>query len=114
MLAKELVKKYRYENCAIVALNDGGVMLGIFAQSNFTGGEIKLSSGDRVVMFTDGVTEIENLAGEDFGDARLVQFVAENAHLSAADLQAKIMQTINEFSSGKFNDDATLIVVAVE
>ncbi len=65
-------------------------------------------------MFTDGVTEIENLSGEDFSDARLVQFVKENAHLSATDLQDKIMQTITEFSAGKFNDDATLIVVAVE
>ncbi len=98
---------------SIHRLNDGGVMLGIFAQSAFAFGEIQLFSGDRMVMFTDGVTEIENLEGEDFGDARLVQFVTENAHLSAADLQAKIMQTINEFSSGKFNDDATLIVVAV-
>ena len=99
---------------SIERLNDGGVMLGIFAQSAFAFGEIQLSSGDRLVMFTDGVTEIENLSGEDFSDARLVQFVKENAHLSAADLQDKIMQTINEFSAGKFNDDATLIVVAVE
>ena len=99
---------------SIHRLIDGGVMLGIFAQSSFTGGEIQLLSGDRIVMFTDGVTEIENPSGEDFGDARLVQFVTENAHLSAADLQDKIMQTINEFSAGKFNDDATLMVVAVK
>ncbi len=99
---------------SIHRLFDGGVMLGIFEQSTFASAEIQLFPGDRMVLFTDGVTEIENPAEEDFGDERLVQFIKANAYLSAADLQDKIMQTINEFSAGKFNDDATLIVVAVE
>jgi sigma-B regulation protein RsbU (phosphoserine phosphatase) len=64
-------------------------------------------------LFTDGVTEACNLAGEEFGEARLLRFLVDHRNLSAEKLQAKILAVVAEFSGGRWQDDATLLVLAV-
>jgi sigma-B regulation protein RsbU (phosphoserine phosphatase) len=94
-------------------LGEGGPPLGLFSEWNYGRGEIQLAAGDRLVLFTDGVTEVSNAAGEEFGEERLVTVLMENRHLSAGDLQEKILAEVAKFSGGRFQDDATLVVVAV-
>ena len=55
-----------------------------------------------------------NAIGEEFGEQRLLELLAENHSLSANRLQKKILDAVAEFSGGELADDATLIVVAVE
>ncbi|PYU54597.1 MAG: response regulator receiver protein [Acidobacteria bacterium] len=55
-------------------LRDGGSVLGVFATRNYEMGSAQLAPGDRVILFTDGVTEASNGAGEEFGEARLLCF----------------------------------------
>ena len=52
-------------------------MLGVFPKWNYEQGEIELASGDRLLLFTDGVAEVRNAAGEEFGEERLI--AAEDA-----------------------------------
>jgi sigma-B regulation protein RsbU (phosphoserine phosphatase) len=94
-------------------LSEGGVPLGLFPDWNYERGEVQLAAGDRLVLFTDGVTEASSAAGEEFGEERLVKVLLENRHLSAGKLQEKILAEVNRFSGGRFEDDATLVVLAV-
>ncbi len=94
-------------------LRDGGAVLGVFASRNYDMGSAQLSAGDRVILFTDGVTEACNPAGEEFGEARLLRLLEGHRTLSANELQAKIIAVVGEFSGGRWQDDATLLVLAV-
>ena len=95
-------------------LRDGGAVLGVFASRNYEMGFLQLSAGDRVILFTDGVTEACDAAGEEFGEVRLLRLLKDHRTLSADDLQAKILAAVAEFSGGRWQDDATLLVLAVD
>jgi phosphoserine phosphatase RsbU/P len=92
-------------------LREGGTVLGVFASCNYETGSAQLFPGDRVVLYTDGVTEASNLAGEEFGEARLLRLLENHRTLSADQLQAKILAVVAEFSGGRWQDDATLLVL---
>jgi sigma-B regulation protein RsbU (phosphoserine phosphatase) len=94
-------------------LREGGTVLGVFDSRNFEMGSVQLSEGDRVILFTDGVTEACGLEGEEFGEARLLRFLKDHLKLSADDLQARILKEVATFSGGRWQDDATLLVLAV-
>jgi sigma-B regulation protein RsbU (phosphoserine phosphatase) len=76
-------------------------------------GSAQLSPGDRVILFTDGVTEACGVEGEEFGEARLLRLLQDHRRLSADELQAKILGVVGKFSGGRWQDDATLLVLAV-
>jgi sigma-B regulation protein RsbU (phosphoserine phosphatase) len=94
-------------------LREGGPVLGVFATRDFEMGSAQLSPGDRVILFTDGVTEACGVEGEEFGEARLLHLLEDHRALSADELQAKILDAVGEFSGGRWQDDATLLVLAV-
>jgi len=94
-------------------LTEGGLVLGVFANQKFHSGAVQLRSGDRVVMYTDGVTEACNSQDEEFGEERLLGVLQENPLRSAAEIQKRILHSVTEFSRGPWRDDATLLVVAV-
>lgn len=94
-------------------LREGGIVLGVFANQTFGSGVIQLQRGDRMVLFTDGVTEAWNPENEEFGEERLLCVLQENPARSAAEIQKRILQAASDFSRGTWQDDATLLVVAV-
>jgi sigma-B regulation protein RsbU (phosphoserine phosphatase) len=94
-------------------LREGGCVLGVFANLRFESGVVELQSGDRLVLYTDGVTEAWNSEDEEFGEERLLRVLQENPARTAVEIQAKILQAASEFSHGTWQDDATLLVVAV-
>jgi sigma-B regulation protein RsbU (phosphoserine phosphatase) len=97
-------------------LTEGGGVLGIFEFQTYAMGVRDLVRGDRVVFFTDGVTEASRADGEDdeFGEARLLELVARRREADAHELKKIILDSVAEFCGGHWNDDATLIVAAVE
>jgi sigma-B regulation protein RsbU (phosphoserine phosphatase) len=94
-------------------LCEGGTVLGVFDGLEYELGSAQLSPGDRLVLYTDGVTEARNAAVEEFGEARLLRLLEDHRTLSADELQAKILAVVAEFSGGRWQDDATLLVLAV-
>ena len=74
--------------------------------------EISLSKGDRLISYTDGVTEAENGQSEEFGPSRLLQAVHGNAS-SASDAQREVMKQVGNFCNRHFRDDVSLIVAAL-
>jgi len=94
-------------------LREGGAVLGVFDGKTYEQGSVQLSTGDRVVLFTDGITEACNSADEEFGEARLLGVLKDYRTLSAEELQSKILAVVAEFSGNHWQDDATLLVLAV-
>lgn len=94
-------------------LQAGGAVLGILPVQKFAIGTAQLAPGDRVVFFTDGVTECCDEGGDEFGEARLLQLLQEHRAASASQLLERILATVREFSRGHWQDDATLLVLAV-
>ncbi|MDX1389647.1 MAG: SpoIIE family protein phosphatase, partial [Acidobacteriota bacterium] len=67
---------------------------------------------DRLVLFTDGITEAERADAEMFGEDRLIDLLREGARRPAAEVEPAIMEAVSTFSAGELRDDATLVVVA--
>lgn len=94
-------------------LSEGGGVLGVFPMQTFTLGAIELQPRDRIVLFTDGLTEAANGNEEEFGEARLLELVGENRALTSKGLQERILAAAGEFCGGNWHDDATVIVVSM-
>jgi serine phosphatase RsbU (regulator of sigma subunit)/FixJ family two-component response regulator len=94
-------------------LSEGGAVLGVFPNWVCQSSQIELASGDRILLFTDGVTEVINTSGEEFGEERLIALLTEHRTEQAPQLQKTIMNAVAEFSNGNFLDDATIILMAV-
>ena len=95
-------------------LGTGGAVLGVFPEGTYDQGRVPLRAGDRIVLYTDGITDVCNAADEEFGDGRLVDLAVANRGCSAPALQARLADAADAFSDGRFQDDATLIVMAAE
>jgi sigma-B regulation protein RsbU (phosphoserine phosphatase) len=91
----------------------GGMVLGVLEDNAYSQAEMRLHSGDRLVLFTDGITEAGSHEGPEFGDNRLVNLVVAHRHRSASEILDAIFRDVSAFTAGVFSDDATLISVAV-
>ncbi len=95
-------------------LEEGGPIMGILKQSEFSDTLIPLEQGDILTLFTDGVTEQENEAGEEFSTARLEAVVRKQETESASALVADITAAVATFAGARQQvDDLTVVVVKV-
>jgi sigma-B regulation protein RsbU (phosphoserine phosphatase) len=94
-------------------LSEGGMVLGIFPDNNYEHAELPVGPGDRLVFYTDGITEARNPAGDEYGEDRLKD-AALRAHRDSIDaMKGALLADVNQFTGEKFDDDATLIVVGI-
>jgi serine phosphatase RsbU (regulator of sigma subunit) len=93
----------------------GGVVVGILEDATFEEERMTLAAGDRLVFYTDGVTEAANAAGEMFGEERLYQLVdALPKTLPAREVTERILAGVRGFLDGvEAGDDITLMVMRV-
>jgi phosphoserine phosphatase RsbU/P len=89
----------------------GGV-LGVDPEWTYADSTKQLVAGDRLLLFTDGVTEAENQEAVEFGSERIVK-VAGPSGSSAAETKKRVMEEVTKFCNGEFCDDVTLVVAAV-
>jgi phosphoserine phosphatase RsbU/P len=94
-------------------LDQGGAVLGVFPSWNYQDSSVNLKSGDRLLLFTDGITEAEDAQGEEFGVQRVAAFGKAHAASSAAELNKQLLAQVSDFCGAQFQDDATLVVLAV-
>ena len=81
-------------------LEAGGGVLGVFPHQDFAAGAAQLAPGDRMILFTDGVTEASDRTGEEYGEERLLRLLQDNRTVAAQSLQEKILASAGEFSGG--------------
>ena len=95
---------------SIQELRPTGPAIGIMEKPHFGAQNIKLVSGDILVMYTDGLIETMNANHEEFGERRLARFIEENHTGSAEYLVENLLKSARNFS-GKFQDDVTIVIV---
>ncbi len=115
-------RRLRYVNCghlpALVLRQDGAVerlastatLVGIFPEWDCSIAECQLSAGDSLALYTDGITESFNDAGEEFGELRLIDALRRHLNLAPQAVIASIVDEVRTFSPHEQFDDITLIV----
>ena len=94
-------------------LRGHGAVLGVIPEWSYVDETVQLGPGDRLFFYTDGVTEAENEASDEFGYERLVRVAAPPAPESAAATNRRIMVEVASFCKGHFLDDVTIVVLAI-
>jgi sigma-B regulation protein RsbU (phosphoserine phosphatase) len=93
-------------------LSDGGIVLGIFPDAKYSDVAVHLEPGNKLLLFTDGITEATNPRGEEYGEDRLRRELDDDPSGETATLHHKLMQDVSEFCQGNFADDATLVLIS--
>jgi phosphoserine phosphatase RsbU/P len=96
-------------------VESNGLLLGVPIESVFPTVEIPFASGDRFLLYTDGLTEPENSAGEAFGDRSIERILRENPSRPAAELSLLLLSTVRAWqpTSTPQQDDISFLVVDV-
>ena len=97
---------------AVRMLEQGGAVLGVFADWTYEDFKIELREGDRLLLFTDGITEASDANGQEFEESRIAAFALANGTLSAKELNRRLLAQVTSFCNAQFRDDATLLVIA--
>jgi len=96
----------------IERLEAGGLPLGIARGARHNYGNTTLSSGDLLVIFTDGVVEAHNGSGEEYGEPRLLQLLSSPPVSSAGDDLRRLMASVDTFvGTARQHDDITCLVL---
>jgi len=118
----ERERRLRYVNCghlsALLLRHDGTLerldstctVLGLFKEWDCTIGERMLSSGDTLAIYTDGITEAVDGAGEEFGEGRVIDCLRRHRDQPCKQLVASVVEEVRQFSPHEQSDDITLIV----
>ena len=116
-------RRMRYVNCGhcaplllraggeLIRLEPTATMLGAFEEWSCAEEEISLGLGDILLLYSDGVTEAVNSAGDDFGEDRLARTLRESGAIKAAGLIREIVNTVSTFSGAARMDDLTLVAI---
>ena len=93
-------------------VDGGGAVLGVFPSWSYEDAVIELKTGDRLLLFTDGITEAADASGQEFGETGIADFVKANSALAAKELNSRLLKRVTEFCDAQFHDDATVLVIA--
>jgi sigma-B regulation protein RsbU (phosphoserine phosphatase) len=103
----------RRNSGSIESLQPTRSVLGFMLDAGFQAEHLALGTGDRLLLYTDGVSEAANGSDEEFGPDRLAALLAGPPGESLPQRYAQIMNDVETHAAGKFADDATLLLIAV-
>lgn len=109
-------------HCAVLLARESGETewlepttspIGLFPDLEFPESELRLEPGDKLVIYSDGVSEAANWSNERYGEQRIADFVRSRSSLSAAELHEALIEDVQAFTQGaEQGDDLTLLVLA--
>lgn len=117
----DATRRLRYVNCghlpplllhadnSLERLEATATILGAFKEWDCSLAECQIAPGDTLILYTDGVTESFNPAGEEFGESRLEEALRQHRQLSSQSLLDAIVDQVRRFSPHEQHDDITLI-----
>ncbi len=97
-------------------LKTGGIIVGQFEEFDYKSDTVSLEAGDKLLFFTDGVTECVNLDNEMYGRQRLGEFLVSLAEVSAREFIYKLKMELESFVYGTGEiqfDDITAVLVQI-
>ncbi|HVF47536.1 MAG TPA: SpoIIE family protein phosphatase [Pyrinomonadaceae bacterium] len=93
-------------------LSSGGLPLGLMGFAEYEPGQAQLNSGDVLFIYSDGVSEANNIDEDEFGMERLTQVISANVGRSASGIRDKVEAALSSFTgTAAPNDDITLVIV---
>lgn len=99
-------------NGELELLSEGGMLLGVIASTLYVKGCCKLGPGDVLMVYSDGITESQNCAGEEFGDARLEAQLRLAQSGDANTMLFSMLGSVQDFAAASpLVDDMTLAIV---
>jgi sigma-B regulation protein RsbU (phosphoserine phosphatase) len=100
-------------NGDIEKLYSNGFLLGVDPVAAYKESVTEMVKGDVLLLYTDGIIETRNPAGEEFGENRLIEILQENLSMQENELNSTIIKTLETFSKGNIDDDITMVIVFV-
>lgn len=116
------LRRLRYANCghlsgllvrvdrSVERLESTSTVLGLFSQWNCSVQECEVRKGDILTLYTDGVTESFNEAGDEFGEDRLLESLKLHAELCPREMVQAILADVQRFGLKEQHDDITLMI----
>jgi serine phosphatase RsbU (regulator of sigma subunit) len=95
-------------------IESNGILFGVLPEFDaYPVRTLPLASGDRFILYTDGVTEAQNVHDEFFGDSRLAHVIRENQSRSPSELSARLLTEISAWQPAGTTqqDDITFIII---
>lgn len=102
------------EDGASERLESGGPVLGVLPDAGFESGRVSLRAGDRIVLYTDGLSEAASVDGEEFGETRIGTVCRFAWDLDPESMIRALVEAIREHSAGELQDDLTVLVLALD
>ncbi|ALW87333.1 serine/threonine protein phosphatase [Hymenobacter sedentarius] len=100
------------DNAAVQTLKHGTVMLGIMEELPLLRvGEIHIPAQSLLLLYTDGLTEVFDAEGNEFGEEGVLSVLQRNRYLPLPKLHQELLSSINAFSdhNAQFADDVTIL-----
>ncbi len=107
---------YHAEKGEIEYFTNKGIGLGMVRNDSFANfiqvSEVKYKKGDVIVLYTDGITEAQNINGDDYGYEKLESIVLQNATKTTEDIKEALINSLYKFTGSEvINDDYTVLVI---
>lgn len=91
----------------VEGLGAGGLPIGLIEGARYSAFELRLAPGDRLFLMSDGITEAEDSAGRQLGDAGLARIMGKSRHLGGPAFLEALVWDLSEFTGGDFADDVS-------
>ena len=100
---------------SLVELKPKGAMIGVHAETNIEKVSLQLESGDRILLYTDGLTECSNPEGVEYGNGSLAEFFKKVKGLRAKNTSNLLLKDLSKFTGAKvrYQDDITYILIDI-
>ncbi|HEX8879059.1 MAG TPA: PP2C family protein-serine/threonine phosphatase, partial [Candidatus Acidoferrum sp.] len=99
---------------SVQLMENGGAVLGRFPHWQYENSLVQLAPGDRLLLFTDGITEACKADGEQLGEERLMHLLEKLAAEAPPALNRRLLESVKSFGGSHLQDDVTLIAIAVD
>jgi serine phosphatase RsbU (regulator of sigma subunit) len=97
---------------AVEMIGQGGLPIGVMREVSFGEVTFDFKPGDRLLVYSDGLTEAEDPSGQLFTEERLLEVVRRNLHLSTGDLLSEVTRAVQDWRrSASVEDDMSLLVL---
>jgi sigma-B regulation protein RsbU (phosphoserine phosphatase) len=93
----------------VIDVEENGLILAVFDFATYTNMACPLKSGDRLLLYTDGVVEAANSRGDSFGQEGLSAVLRQTAELAPSDASDRIISAVQQWASSQ-DDDLTVLV----
>lgn len=103
---------FRAATGEVEQLTSGGIPLGMFPFATYSPTELRLHRGDLLVVYSDGLTEAENGAQQEFGEERLLSLIKAEAPRGADAMESTLLSELDRFTQGAMQtDDITFLLI---